>query len=1722
MPGKRNKVNENLALGHGEMQSDAPPDIRQVKLDAFSCHGSNVSLVSRRSKVSSRITLAELKERQLSEMRDLKDRQTKQLLRFQREFGSLRLNESVCSKLSSVSNCDDREKEHGHRFVSPHNLRTKSLEKSKLLDYPETKRKEVTLESLSVGLELPKVELSTFEGQPAKYWKFIRQFDLYVVSKVEDDGQRLLYLLHYCKGKAREAIEECIMLPPSSGYRRARDILKRLFGRTHEICRALMKDLTEGPDIAHNDAESLSRLAIKMENCSITLEQMDYSADLNSVVTIESIVKKLPTVLQMRWAETVGKVTANGREPTFAELTEFVSSRAEILLSRFGQIATASKRAASKVACSTQSLSFGKIVSKSPCVMCGETHSVDKCFQFSTLAVNDKWAKAKEKGLCYCCLRRGHRSVDCKDRVVCTVEGCRDRHHPSLHKTIRVQSGSSECLKESHCGYTESLKEDVFLGLIPVRLRAGDKEVSGYAFLDNGSDTTLIKLSTVRRLGLSSDGASITIKTVNGNKLSRSTTKAFKAYSLNGDECICIEQAVVVDDLPVHRPRVPVKDSAKKWPHLIDLPWTESVDGEVMLLIGCDVPEAHWVLDQRLGGRKSPYAIRTLLGWVLFGPAGFSKNSKRMVNYISQSDNPVEQLKEIYNYEFADVHSSDKALSLNDLKAVSIVERDTYFDEGHWIVPLPWRVERNVVSGSYDLARRRLESLRRRLTCNKDFRESYTCAMQQTIDQGYAVVVPGMQLDPGYRPKWYLPHHAVINPRKPSRVRVVLDCAAKVAGKSLNDLLYQGPDTTACLVGILLRFRREPVAVSADVEEMFMQVKVSKPDCGALRFLWWPKGDIEKEPVEYQMTSHPFGAISSPFCANFALMKTAQKFSSDYDSSVGESVLNNFYVDDCLVSFPNDEDAKSFVVQLNELMARGGFKLKKWVTNSEITRKVFPHSDSMEAIVDMSLNQGPTHRALGIEWDTTHDVFNFRFDPGEKTPTRRGILSTISSLFDPLGLIAPIYLPAKQLLQNLCKTRIGWDQPPSDSVVSSWNEWVTFVRRLGTISVPRSIINGNRKNFKAIELHLFCDASESGYGAVAYSWNIPKHQAPYSVLLYSKSRVAPIKQVTVPRLELAAAVLSARMGEVLNRNLPQVFDKTHFWTDSMIVLYYIKNTDSRYSTFVANRLAAIHHLTSVDQWGHVESNENPADWTSRGIRKELDLKNRIEGPSFLRKRESVGTLTLMCENPPENVEFKRCHTTNVVAKKHSLSPVLLYHSNWIKLIKAVAWLRRYVTYITIMYSRHNDRSLSVGYLSVDELDAAKHKVLALVQKEVYGEAVKVSRCNGVSATDIKELKNLSPTLIDGLLCVGGRLNYSDYPLSIRHPVILPSHHFVTELIIRHHHHLEGHTGTSQVLATIRRNYWIVKGTSAVKRVIGRCVRCIRAKATLGQQMMAPLPKCRVQQGWFCFSSVGIDYFGPLIVRRGRSVEKRYGCLFTCLQTRAVHLEVAFNLSTDAFIMALMRFIGRRGTPKEIYSDNGTNFVGATSELRANMSVWDKHKINDLTVSKGIRWHFNPPLASHRGGVWERLIRSVRRILLSISNGQILHDDSLATYFVEVERILNNRPIVPATSDEKDDLVLTPNTLLLLRDSDGANERCSKKRCAKALPSRGSRVIVDCSLGLWMYRRTVVSPVPPIDIEQLVRRAMTEMYSKVSLRSWRDFGGRCNGKRTVKIPLQLLC
>ncbi len=228
------------------------------------------------------------------------------------------------------------------------------------------------------------------------------------------------------------------------------------------------------------------------------------------------------------------------------------------------------------------------------------------------------------------------------------------------------------------------------------------------------------------------------------------------------------------------------------------------------------------------------------------------------------------------------------------------------------------------------------------------------------------------------------------------------------------------------------------------------------------------------------------------------------------------------------------------------------------------------------------------------------------------------------------------------------------------------------------------------------------------------------------------------------------------------------------------------------------------------------------------------------------------------------------------------------------------------------------------------------------------------------------------------MCVGGRLKNAIISENARHPVILPARHHVATLIVRECHAVSGHMGQEYVLAALRQRFWIVCGRREVKRVIKDCMICKRRRATKCEQMMADLPSTRVAGSYPPFTHVGVDYFGPFEVNMARSTVKRYGCLFTRMACRVIHIEVAHSLDTNAFINALQRFIARRGKPVSITSDNDTNFIGANRELREAITSWNQSNIDTFLNQREIQWHFNPPHASHMGGVWERLIRTIRK------------------------------------------------------------------------------------------------------------------------------------------------
>ncbi|XP_033759556.1 uncharacterized protein LOC117341802 [Pecten maximus] len=351
-------------------------------------------------------------------------------------------------------------------------------------------------------------------------------------------------------------------------------------------------------------------------------------------------------------------------------------------------------------------------------------------------------------------------------------------------------------------------------------------------------------------------------------------------------------------------------------------------------------------------------------------------------------------------------------------------------------------------------------------------------------------------------------------------------------------------------------------------------------------------------------------------------------------------------------------------------------------------------------------------------------------------------------------------------------------------------------------------------------------------------------------------------------------------------------------------------------------------------------------------------------------------------------------------------------------------------------SEHNEQptgdSDKLASISAQDLDDAENAVLSYIQQQSFAVEIDTLRKGRSSVMRTSYIRKLDPVLDNGLLRVGGRLSKSCMPADSKHPVILPKNHHVSIMIIRQIHHELQHSGRNHMMASLRERYWLVSASSAVRKFISKCVICRRQRSPVGEQKMADLPEDRTTPDEPPFTKVGVDYFGPFLVKQKRSHVKRYGVIFTCLASRAVHLEVAASLDTDSYINALRRFIARRGQVTKIRSDNGTNFVGANHELARAINMWNMSQIQNSMFQKHVDWQFNPPSGSHHGGVWERIIRTIGKVMNSVIGEQVLDDEGLNTLMCEIESTLNDRPIT-RNSDQYCDLeTLTPNHLLLLK------------------------------------------------------------------------------------------
>jgi len=488
-----------------------------------------------------------------------------------------------------------------------------------------------------------------------------------------------------------------------------------------------------------------------------------------------------------------------------------------------------------------------------------------------------------------------------------------------------------------------------------------------------------------------------------------------------------------------------------------------------------------------------PYAVRTLLGWVINGPLGGSSKGVEMATVTANRlslDDLQELLVSQYNTDFNEKAYEEKSeMSLNDKKFLNIVNESVKVKEGHYCINSPFKADTITMPNNRVVAEQRLLNLRRKFKRDPNYQREYTEFLSDVIHKGYAEIVPFAQLNRTDGKVWYIPHHGVYHPKKKT-IRVVFDCGATFRGTSLNSELLQGPNLTNTLIGVLTRFRKEPVALMADIQAMFHQVKVTETDTDFLRFLWWPQGDTDDAPVEYRMTVHLFGAVSSPSIANFALRKTAQDNASNFPPEVTNTIMEHFYVDDCLKSMPTELEAIELISNLTEVCHRGGFHLLKWISNSRAVLDAVPQEDRAKRIkdLDLSKDQLPMERALGLQWCVQSDSFKFNIAISQRALTRRGILSMISSIYDPLGFLAPLTLPAKLLLQELCRQDLGWDITIPNTLSDQWTKWIISLSQLADFKVPRCF-KPNPNHFGEsvhCQIHHFSDARELGYGTVSY------------------------------------------------------------------------------------------------------------------------------------------------------------------------------------------------------------------------------------------------------------------------------------------------------------------------------------------------------------------------------------------------------------------------------------------------------------------------------------------------------------------------------------------------------------------------------------------------------------------------------------------------------------
>ncbi|XP_075161791.1 uncharacterized protein LOC142234512 [Haematobia irritans] len=1327
---------------------------------------------------------------------------------------------------------------------------------------------------------------------------------------------------------------------------------------------------------------------------------------------------------------------------------------------------------------------------ESGCPICRTNHMLRNCPKFLEKSINERIQIVKQSNRCYNCLFENHGVRECKSRFSCRE--CNQRHHNLLHKgneardptntrdgtcaavlntlvhhsrdtvqpststgalnlvnqdrggaqpstsaaarsNLVKQSSNLPCIQSTSNIETPSITtltlqegrptpqpRETLLFTAIVQIKSKGQKYDARAIIDPGSQSTFISEKMKNRLQLPTVRNLVHVTGLS-DTVAETSTKAcvFQLCSRINPSFELEVWAPVLKTLPSNLPTHNLNRSQfEEFKHLslADPRFYES--RPVDMLIGLDIGPLIYNVDIPMKTFGSIIAQNTVFGWIVGGPIQQNIETSKQITLYNASS-----LEKIIT-RFWEVEETPKRIlrSAEDIYCETNYKSTTKRnDTGRYIVTLPFK-SCSEIGASRNIALAQFYRMEKKLSKTPDVKAQYDAAIREYLELGQMRKIDPQNIHK--TPHYYLPHHAVIKPdRVTTKLRVVFNASSPTSNKrSLNDILHTGPILQQDLVLQILKWRFFRYVFNADVTKMYRQILVDPKQTSFQRILFRLS---ENEPVEdFELLTVTFGINCAPFLAIRTLLQLAEDVQESHP--LGSKIIReNLYVDDVLAGGHTVEDAISAREQLTSALDSAGFELRKWTSNDPRVLNDL-HPDLLLPVNWLDLSEGSSTKTLGIRWNVAADNFTFKAPNVEEKEicTKREVLSTIAKFFDPCGWLAPIIVVAKLIMQQVWLDKIGWDDTLKPVTNMNWKNFAKNNSVIDTISVPRWI---HYSPSSTIEIHGFCDASESAYAATLYV-RVEDGDRIDTFLLAAKTRVAPIKKISLPRLELCGAVMLSKLANTIIPNLQIPEISTHFWTDSMIVLAWLQKPPCSWSAFVGNRVSEILENVGSENWSHVDSESNPADVASRGCSPD-ELKTHTlwwTGPSWLKLPKDHWPKHQI--NSEMNLEAKQ---VKVLATSTFEDPLTRFSS----LPRAY----RVLSYVMRFWRNTGTNRLRISSEEItgSELLDIKNRLIILTQKHYFVEEYSA----------LTQKKRLSPNsqllpfnpFIDakGFLRSNGRLVQSPaLTYNERHPILIPYDSRFARLFVEFVHKVTMHGGNQLMIRVIRSEFWIFRLKQLVKKVIHNCRTCALHQHKTQTQIMASLPPERTMLSR-PFRNTGVDFAGPFgiksITARACLITKGYVCIFVCFATRAIHLEATSDLSTQSFIAALDRFIGRRGCPEKIFSDNGKNFVGAAELIKKDRIAFMK-SIQDTTVQRhvhqNLEWKFIPPGAPHMGGLWEAGVKSFKTHLRKTMPKMNFTFEELSTILARIEACLNSRPINPVSDDPSSLEPLTPGHFLV--------------------------------------------------------------------------------------------